>query len=130
MFKAKIFLYRFLTYLKLFLGMGILWIFEIISGLVDDKAGEESWLVFIYSSRTPKRNTQRGCCAPFTLWAILGSRNLYSQRLLNNHADPTEYSSAVGLFHMKIQVYLVTYLFENVKEVKVSKLQKQIFVFI
>ena len=54
MFKTKMFLYRFLTYLKLFLGMGILWIFEIISGLVDDKAGEESWLVFIYSSRTPK----------------------------------------------------------------------------
>ena len=48
---------RFLTFLKLFLGMGILWIFEIISGLVGDQAGEESWLVFIISSRTPKCKT-------------------------------------------------------------------------
>jgi len=37
---------RFLTFLKLFLGMGILWIFEIISGgYLDDQAGEESWWV-------------------------------------------------------------------------------------
>ena len=26
---------RFLTFLKLFLGMGILWIFEIVAGLLD-----------------------------------------------------------------------------------------------
>ena len=51
------FLWRFLTFLKLFLGMGILWTFEVISGLVEDQTAEESWLVFIDSIHTPKRHS-------------------------------------------------------------------------
>ena len=32
---------RFLIYLKLFVGMGFIWVFEIVAGLVD--AEEEVW---------------------------------------------------------------------------------------
>ena len=35
--------FRFLTYLKIFLGMGFLWSMEIIGGLVDDNVHESSW---------------------------------------------------------------------------------------
>ena len=34
---------KFLVYLKLFFGMGFIWIFEIISGLVPDQVHESSW---------------------------------------------------------------------------------------
>jgi len=36
----------FLTFVKLFFGMGILWIFEIISGFLADTTPEEIWYVF------------------------------------------------------------------------------------
>ena len=39
----KIFFHRFLTFVKLFFGMGILWIFEIISGFLADTTPEEIW---------------------------------------------------------------------------------------
>ena len=34
---------KFLVYLKLFIGMGFIWIFEIISGLAKDQVHESSW---------------------------------------------------------------------------------------
>ena len=39
----------------------------------------------------------------------------------NNRADPTEYSSAVDFFDWKIQIYLVMYLFENLRDVVKSR---------
>ena len=36
---------RCFTYVKLFLGMGIMWVFEIISGITSD-VHESTWLVF------------------------------------------------------------------------------------
>merc|ERR1712156_1366824 len=34
---------RFLLFLKLFLGMGMMWIFEIIAGIFDDHVDESAW---------------------------------------------------------------------------------------
>ena len=39
----NIFVHRFLTFVKLFFGMGILWIFEIISGFLADSPSMETW---------------------------------------------------------------------------------------
>ena len=43
--KEKIILsfFRFLLFLKLFLGMGMMWIFEIIAGIFDDHVDESAW---------------------------------------------------------------------------------------
>ena len=34
---------RFLLFVKLFVGMGIIWSFEIIAGLMDDMTNEKVW---------------------------------------------------------------------------------------
>ena len=41
--KIKYFFYRLLQYLKIFIGMGLTWIFEVLSAALDKHTPEEAW---------------------------------------------------------------------------------------